>query len=43
MGETICIINSKICPFNDNGFCLATKQDLLNALDKDYCENQGRY
>lgn len=43
MGETICIINSKICPFNDNGFCTATKQQLMDALDKETCSNQGRY
>ena len=42
MGETICIKNSKICPFNDNGFCIATKENLINALDKEVCNNQGR-
>ena len=39
MSEIICIINSKICPFNDNGFCIATKED----LDGEGCKNQGRY
>lgn len=43
MGETICIINSKICPFNDGGFCIATKQQLFDVFDKDYCSYQGRY
>ena len=42
MGETICIINSKVCPYNVNGFCIATKEDLMNALDKEVCSNQGR-
>ena len=42
MSETICIVNSKICPFNDGGFCIATRDDLLNILDKEICANQGK-
>lgn len=43
MSETICTINSKICQFNDNGYCIATDEQITEIFDKGFCSNQGRY
>jgi hypothetical protein len=43
MGETICLINSKTCPFNEGGYCWATREQLLEIFDDGICKHQGRY
>ena len=42
MAETICIINSKICPYNDSGYCMATRKDMESIFDEGCCSNQGK-